>query len=124
MSVRTTEHDDLRALVKVRGEVDLGTSAPLWAVLEAHLGAGRRFLRLDLSRVTLLDATALTGIVRVHRTLLERRGTLVVTGVRGMVGRVLRVTGLDRELLVSGTRADDDLPTAADLQAEFRALAG
>jgi anti-sigma B factor antagonist len=110
MSVQTVRFDATRALIKVNGELDLSTAAPLWAVLDSHLGAGRRFLRLDLSGVTFLDTTALSGITRTHQELLARRGTLVMTGVRSLVGRVLRVTGLDEVLLVSGPRADDDSP--------------
>lgn len=108
MSVETVRFDRIRAVIKVAGELDLQTAAPLWGVLESHLGAGRRFLRLDLSGVTFLDATALTGIARVHQDLLARRGTLVITGVRALVGRVLRLTGLDEVLFVGGLRADDD----------------
>lgn len=102
--------DRLRALVKVAGELDRGTAAPLWAVLDGHVSAGRRFLRLDVCDVTFLDATALSGIARVHRELLHRRGTLVITGVGPLVARVLRVTGLDETLFVGGSRGDDDLP--------------
>jgi len=110
ISVETTRCDRLRALIKVTGELDLRTAAPLWAVLQGHVNSGRRFLRLDVSGVTFLDATALTGITSVHRDLLGRRGTLVITGVRTLVSRVFRVTGLDEVLFVSGPRADDDLP--------------
>jgi anti-anti-sigma factor len=110
ISVETARCDRLRALVKVTGELDLRTAAPLWAVLQGHVNSGRRFVRLDVSGVTFLDATALTGITAVHRELLHRRGTLVITGVRSLVARVLRVTGLDTVLFVSGPRADDDLP--------------
>ena len=110
ISVETARCDRLRALIKVTGELDLRTAAPLWAVLQGHVNSGRRFLRLDVSGVTFLDATALTGITSIHRELLHRRGTLVITGVRSLVARVLRVTGLDTVLFVSGPRADDDLP--------------
>jgi anti-anti-sigma factor len=108
VNVETTLADRLRALVKVSGELDVSTAAPLWAVLRGHVDSGRRFLRLDMSGVTFLDATALTGITTVHRDLLQRRGTLVITGARSLVARVLRVTGLDEVLFVSGPRADDD----------------
>jgi anti-anti-sigma factor len=108
MSVETVRLDPTRALVRAVGELDLGTAAPLWAVLQGHLAAGRRFLRLDLSGVTFLDATALSGITAVHRDLLAQRGTLVITGVRPLVARVLRMTGLDDVLFIGGPRADDD----------------
>jgi len=111
VSVETAGCDRLRALIKVTGELDLSTAAPLWAVLHGHVESGRRFLRLDVSEVTFLDATALSGITKIHRELLRRRGTLVITGVRSMVARVLGMTGLDEVLFVSGPRADDDVPT-------------
>jgi anti-sigma B factor antagonist len=108
MSVDTVRFDRTRAIIKVTGELDLGTAPPLWAVLQNHVAAGRRFLRLDVSGLTFLDATALSGITRAHQDLLGNRGTLVITGVRSLVARVLRMTGLDEVLFVSGPRSDDD----------------
>lgn len=99
MSVETVRFDAEHALVEVSGELDIGTSAPLWAVLDSHRVAGRRHVRLDLSGVTFLDATALSGILAAHNALLADRGTLVVTGVRALVARVFRLTGLDEVLL-------------------------
>jgi anti-anti-sigma factor len=120
VSVETARCDRLRALVKVTGELDISTAAPLWAVLQGHVDSGRRFLRLDVSGVTFLDATALSGITKVHRDLLGRRGTLVITGVRSLVARVLRMTGLDEVLFVSGPRTDDDLPFPKGLTSRLR----
>ena len=108
MSVETVHFDPERADIKVTGELDLTTAAPLWAVLQGHLSSGRRFLRLDLSGVTFLDATVLTGITRAHQQLLQSRGTLVITGVRALVARVLRMTGLDEVLFIGGPRGDHD----------------
>ena len=45
----------------------------------------------------------------VHREALDARGTLILTGVRPVVARVLAVTGLDDELFISGPRADSDI---------------
>lgn len=108
MAVDTVHFDSTRANIKVVGELDLATAPPLWAVLQGHLAAGRRFVRLDMSGVTFLDATALTGITRAHQDLLAARGTLVITGVRARVARVLRLTGLDEVLFIGGARADGD----------------
>ncbi len=115
ISVDTVRFDTLRALIKVRGEIDRTTAAALWAVLQGHLAAGRRFLRLDLSGVTVLDASALHGLTHAHQQVLGNRGTLVITGVRSLVARVLRVTGLDQQLFIGGPRSDDDLPDGLDL---------
>jgi len=113
MSVETVRLDQTRAYVKVSGEVDLATAAPLWAVLDGHLGAGRRFLRLDLAGVSFLDGSALTGLTRVHQDALARRGTLVLTGVSARVARVLRLAGLDRLLFIGSSVPDDDASTDA-----------
>jgi anti-sigma B factor antagonist len=110
ISVETINFDATQALIKVTGEIDLSTAAALWAVLQCHLTAGRRFLRLDLAGVTLLDRTVVGGLARAHHELLERRGTLVIIGVRALVARVLHVTGMDQQLFIAGPRTGDDLP--------------
>jgi anti-sigma B factor antagonist len=113
MSVETVGLDEFRAHVKVTGDVDVATGAPLWAVLHGHLGAGRRFLRLDMSGVGFLDASGLSGIAQVHHAALDQRGTLVLTGVSARVARLLRLTGLDDVLFVGGTRGGDDVASPA-----------
>lgn len=100
LSVETVGLDTLRAHVRVAGDLDLSTGAPLWAVLQSHLAAGRRHLRLDLSDVAFLDASALSGIVQAHHDALGRRGTLVLTGLNPNLDRVLQLTGLNDVLFV------------------------
>jgi anti-anti-sigma factor len=109
LSVETVSLDHRRAHVRVTGDLDLSTGPAVWAILRSHLAAGRDYLRLDLSGVGFLDASALSGIAELHHAALARRGTLVLTGVSGRVARLLRLTGLDAVLLIGGPRADDDL---------------
>jgi anti-sigma B factor antagonist len=109
LSVETVALHAHGATVRVGGELDLGTAAPLWAVLRHHLIAGRRFLRLDVSALTFVDATALTGLREIHDEALAARGTLVLTGVRALVARVLHMTGLDGVLFLGGSRAEHDV---------------
>lgn len=109
LSVETMALHEQGATVRVGGELDLGTAAPLWAVLRHHLTAGRRFLRLDVSDLTFVDATALTGLREIHDEALAARGTLVLTGVRALVARVLHMTGLDGVLFLGGPRAEHDI---------------
>lgn len=101
VSVETIGLDRLRAHVKVAGDLDGSTAAPLWAVLQSHLAAGRRHLRLDLAGVAFLDASALSGIVQTHHDALEQRGTLVLTGMNPHVAHVLQLTGVDDVLFVA-----------------------
>jgi len=115
MSVETVHFDRTRAIIRVTGDLDRATAAPLWAVLQGHISAGRRFLRVDLSGVTFLDAAALSALTRTHQELLTTRGTLIITGVRSVVARVLRRTGLDEVLFIGGPRSDDDTFGFADI---------
>lgn len=114
MTVETVRCETQRAFVRVDGELDMGTAAPLWAVLRGHLSSGRRYLRLDVHGLRFLDATALSGITAVHRDALEARGTLVLTGVQHVVARVLSLTGLDEVLFIGGSRADFDVEVDAE----------
>lgn len=106
MSVETVGLDHLRAHVRVKGDLDMSTGAPLWAVLESHLAAGRRYLRLDMSGVAFVDAASLTGIAQVHHSALAERGRLMLTGVRPRVARVFRLAGLDSVLFISLPRRE------------------
>lgn len=110
MSVETIRFDRLRAHVRAEGEIDISTAAPLWAVLDGHLAAGRRFLRLDVGGVTFLDASGLSGVTQVHRDALAKRGTLVLTGVHTHVAKLLRLTGLDDVLFIGGSASPHPTP--------------
>jgi anti-anti-sigma factor len=101
VSVETVDLDPLRAFVRVTGDLDVSTAATLWAVLQGHLAAGRKHLRLDLAGVALLDSCALSGIVQIHHEALELRGTLVLSGVNPHVANVLRMTGVDDVLFLA-----------------------
>lgn len=100
-TVTTVRQDRTRALVSATGEWDLGNSAQLGAMLEAHERAGRRFVRLDVSGVTFLDCACLDVLVAAHGRLLAARGTLVLTGVPTRLARLLRIARLDDVLLTT-----------------------
>ena len=101
LSIETERADDRRASVRVHGELDVSTAAGLWSVLQNHLTAGRRFLRVDLSDVPFIDTAAVTAIVEVHRAALYRRGALVLVGVTPAVARVFAVAGVDQTLYLA-----------------------
>lgn len=102
LSVETVRFDERRAAVAVHGDLDVSTAAALWSVLQSHLTAGRRYLRVDLSAVRFIDAAAVTAIVEVHHEALYRRGTLVLVGVTPPVAKVFSLTGVDETLFIAG----------------------
>jgi anti-sigma B factor antagonist len=105
LSVETVRFDERRAAVSVHGDLDVSTAAALWSILQNHLTAGRRYLRVDLSAVKFIDAAAVTAIVEVHHEALYRRGRLVLSGVSAAVAKVLSLTGVDGTLFIAGPPA-------------------
>jgi anti-anti-sigma regulatory factor len=110
--VRTVAVDGSRAAVRVTGELSAACGFVLAEVLEGHLRAGRRFVRLNLSGVETADRAAGAALHRVHRAFLDRRGTLILTGVGGVVGAVLAADGLLDDLLVLPPAANEWLMAA------------
>jgi stage II sporulation protein AA (anti-sigma F factor antagonist) len=102
LTVETIRFDERRAAVAVHGDLDVSTAAELWSVLQRHLTAGRRYLRVDLAAVKFIDAAAVTAIVEVHHEALYRRGTLVLVGVTPPVAKVFALTGVDETLFITG----------------------
>ena len=84
-----------RALVCVRGAVDLFGAPTLKRVLLTAIDNGARELVLDLSDTAFVDSTGLGALLTAHRRLSGRDGRLVIVGAQANVLRVLEVTGLD-----------------------------
>jgi anti-anti-sigma factor len=86
-------------LVRVAGSVDFASVASLRELLAVSLRQQGRYVVLDLSRVTLLDAHA-GGVLR--RLATDAFGTsgsrLHVIGASGLVLEVLRITGAAKPL--------------------------
>lgn len=99
--VIVTAIEDTRATVQLHGEMDVSTAEVLTAVLDSQLAAGRRFVRLDLSGLAFLDCAGLRVLAGAHSRFLDVGGTLLLTGIGNRIARLLSITHLDEELLVS-----------------------
>jgi anti-sigma B factor antagonist len=96
------------ATIVLGGEVDLAVANTLAATLEDQQRRARRHVRLDVSDVTFMDATALSVLVDAHFEFLTHRGTLTLTGVGRPVSRLLSLTGLGDVLLLAGSNSPLD----------------
>ncbi|MDT4933083.1 MAG: hypothetical protein QOK11_975 [Pseudonocardiales bacterium] len=109
----TVAVDNTRACIRLCGEIDAALAPALSGLVDEHVAADRRYLRLEMSAVTFMDTTVLGVILAAHHRLLRSRGTLILTGVRKPVSRLLGITQLDQELFVSGPRSDLDAATTS-----------
>jgi anti-anti-sigma factor len=97
---------DKIAIVTVRGEHDLGTTAELGAALaEAGL---RRHVLVDLSSCAFMDSSALAVLLLAHRGQIERAGRfeLVAGGAAHPVKRILKLASIDALVTIHETRSD------------------
>lgn len=84
------------------GDVDGPGAVRLLAQLDDALEPGAQ-LTLDLSRITRLSVDALGALAAAHRRLRESGGGLLLESLSPQVVRVLRISGLDRVLVVAPT---------------------
>jgi anti-sigma B factor antagonist len=80
--------------------------------VDHHLSQNEKHLILDLAGVNHIDSAAVGQIVKAYTKLKKNGGTLRLTGVAGMVDRVLSMTHVDRVIRVypSADEASKDLP--------------
>jgi len=93
--------DASRASLSASGELDLAALDDLTELMESQAVAGRTFIRLDLSGVTLLDCSCLSALVAMHHRLRAASGQLILTSASGPVVRLLSLTHLQDTLLTT-----------------------
>ena len=91
---------------RVRGELDLSTSAELGEALEREIAEGKSVL-VDLSGVTFIDSTGLNTLIRALRSSEANGGALMVSpDLPAQVSRVFEITGLSAVLPIAPEGAD------------------
>jgi anti-anti-sigma regulatory factor len=98
--VRTARCDATRANLIISGDLDRDGAAVLEQVIDGHVRAGRRFLRVHVTGVRSLGDAAIVVIARAHEQLLAARGTLVLTGVGERLEATLRAAAPGSPLLL------------------------
>jgi anti-anti-sigma factor len=91
-------------VVSLNGEFDVGQRDRLDDAFAAALGSS--LVVLDLERTEYLDSTVLSCLMRLHKTVLERNGRLILVRVPAIVHRLLDISQLTRLLDVRGDLRD------------------
>lgn len=90
----TVEQVDDRAVVHVRGEVDIATSPALDDVVEQTLARGARQVVIDLADVTFMGSSGLASLLRAHRRAAEEGSEVLLRRPSRAVSDVLDMTRL------------------------------
>jgi anti-anti-sigma factor len=94
-------HDGPRALILVRGELDLASGPELEAKLDHISGPATEVLVIDLRELEFMDSTGLSILVRAHQRLSEEGCEMGLVRGTPQVQRLLDLTGVaDRLKLV------------------------
>lgn len=101
LTLTVTKSDQLRASVRLVGDLDLASAPVMQAALEHELARGRRYVRLDLSGLAFADSMGLAALVDLHWAFLHKRGTLILVNAGRRVRRLFDITGAERTLLVA-----------------------
>jgi anti-anti-sigma factor len=101
----TTEHHGRRAVLRLRGELDVSTADCLREAISGALEKRPRTLVLDLSALAFADCTSLSVLVWAHKQLAGRGHQLIVSAPQPIVSRLLHLAGLDKYLNVSRVSA-------------------
>jgi anti-sigma B factor antagonist len=91
---------DGRAVVTVRGEIDISTADAFWSAVDRACALSPRLV-IDLTGTEFMDSTGLAVLVRAHRRV-ERSpdGLVVRVSATSPVRKVMAITGLDRLVTV------------------------
>jgi len=89
------EHQQDTLLVRLGGELDLGTADKLRLALDKELmNKGSKYLILNLSRVTFIDSSGLGVILGRYKRLSRSGGKVFLVGAQPPVKRILELSGL------------------------------
>lgn len=98
-------HSDERAIVSVRGDLDVATAPVLQRKLFATLALPIRGVVVDLGYCTFMDSSGVAVLVAVHNQAVERRIEFRLASVPHQVRVVLELSGLTEALgLAEGPR--------------------
>jgi anti-anti-sigma factor len=97
-SISTSDRDG-RAVVVVRGELDLATAPELQAALSERLDAGQDVV-LDLRELAFLDSTGLRVLVATHARAEEGEHSFLIVRPRpgAMIEKILAISGVESVL--------------------------
>jgi anti-sigma B factor antagonist len=88
-----------RQTLAVAGELDLANAATLEAELQRAADGGAEAITLDLRELEFIDSTGIAVLVAAHRRLNDGASRVrLVHSDAPAVRRVIRITGLEREL--------------------------
>jgi anti-sigma B factor antagonist len=93
-------HDKGRAVLSLRGELDLASAPLLQSEIESSKIASASMLVLDLEELTFIDSTGLRVLLTAYEHSQQRGQEFAVTQGSPQVQRLLSITGVGEHLRI------------------------
>lgn len=122
MQLDTHLADDVLTVRVVESRLDAAVATAFKDRMRAALTAGGRTVVLDLGQVDFMDSSGLGAMIAVLKSMPAAR-RLELEGLTPNVGRVFRLTRMDRVFSIRGLEGDSDnavavaMPRAAGMRA-------
>lgn len=99
----TAESRNTITVVPLHGRVDAVTAPRISEELQAQIGAGTRYVLLDLSDVSFLSSSGLRAFLLIRKELMTLGGELRLTGLQPQVREVFEITGFSQVFAIHAT---------------------
>jgi anti-sigma B factor antagonist len=94
------------SMIAVSGEADLYNAPTLEEHILAAVAADATRIVVDLTKVTFIDSTTITVLVRAERKLRPLNGRIALVVTDANVARVFAITALNRVFAIHATRGE------------------
>ena len=101
--------------IRFEGDLDLSVFDECEAALEQPLAGPERTVLLDLSGLTFIDSTGLRVLIHIKQTTDVAGKRLLLSGVPGVVARVLEVSGVTSWFTYQDSERSTPCPTCESL---------
>lgn len=107
MSIDAADGRDT-VVLHVRGELDMSTADQFRSAVSAAMAGSARAIVVDVAALTLVDSTGIREFMAAWHSAAKEGRSLRLRHPNRLVGKVLRITGVDRILLEDAVRIHDD----------------
>jgi anti-sigma B factor antagonist len=97
-----TQRENGRAVVSVRGDIDIASAPILYAALQDAAAAATESIVADFTDVTFIDSSGVQCLLAAQRDVVRDGTTFVVQRPRPNVALVFELLGLTEQLVVEG----------------------
>lgn len=86
--------------VELEGEADVYTSKQLKEVFKSIIGEKKEDIKIDADKLEYIDSTGLGVLIGALKRLKEEDKNIIISNIRPNIGKLLKVTGLDKVFII------------------------